>query len=283
MAMSGFLNWLAHQYEEKLTAFREQAARLCKIFRDDCLHLRSAAIAAELLAGLEFFLEFALELGALTEDGFHDIWENFHGAIREVLAVQNLYLESEDPVQMYLALLAAALLSGRTHVAYLDGNPPGQSPAAWGWRQETYVVPKKSRDNPENATDPEDDDSYEERTRWRPRGACIGWILMDDLYLEPAASLAAAQEVARGAGQFIPITIKTLGKTLEEKGLLVRREAHRRKYTVRKNIQGRRSNFFHLRASSVLSKEWHSCERLEPGHEGSMDDLLGQNDPEIEC
>lgn len=80
--------------------------------------------------------------------------------------------------------------------------------------------------------------------------------------------------MAKDCGVFLPITPRSLGKCLDAKGLLVSRDKHRNRYTIRKNIQSRRINVLQLKAPSVLSKEWMACDLLEPGHEGPMDDLL---------
>lgn len=204
--------------------------------------------------------------------------------------------QTQDPADNFLALLAAALLSGRARVAALDGGPPDwfldPTPgtlAAWGWEEKTVIVEKtlpaapKPPDDPnqtppsgQTQTPPTPASKTEETECMRryAKGLRVGWICWEELYLEPAASLAAAQRMAKDCGVFLPITPRSLGKCLDAKGLLVSRDKHRNRYTIRKNIQSRRINVLQLKAPSVLSKEWMACDLLEPGHEGPMDDLL---------
>lgn len=277
-AMSAFLNWLAPQYEQKVAEVKSQATCLRDVFREHCIHPRSAVIAGELLAGLELFLEFAREQGALSDAEFDDIWQRFHIAMFEVLAVQNLHLESDDPVQKFQACVAAALLSGRAHVAGKNGDPCEK---AWGWRQETQLVRKDQQAVPEaGSADAQPKDEYEEMTRWRANGTCIGMLHGGELYLIVEASLAAAQDMAKKVGPPLPLNEKTLGKALHERGLLLTRDMHRGRYTVRANFLGKRTPFLHIHPSSVLSPPWHACNRLEPGHEGPMDGIFPYAPPE---
>jgi hypothetical protein len=281
-AMAGFLSWFASRRDRLLAEKREQVEFLREIFKQHCSHLRTATIAADLLAGWEIFLEFAKEHGAIDQDHFDDLWRRYHEAMEIILKEQESDQQTQDIADSFLTLLAAALLSGRAHVAALDGGPPDWyldptpgSLSAWGWEERTFFVPKtpSSADSNQPPAKPWGPDD-EERTNRYPKGQRVGWICQEDLYLEPAAVLAVVQRLAKDCGQFLALTPRTLGKCLFSKGLLARRDVHRNRYTVRKNIQGRRSNFLYLKASSVLSKEWVPCDMLEPGHEGPMMDGL---------
>lgn len=295
-AMAGFLRWFASRRDRLLAEKRDQVEHLREIFRQHCSHLRTATIAADLLAGWEIFLEFALEIRAIGQEKFDELWKRYHEAMEIILKAQESDQQTQDPADNFLALLAAALLSGRAHVAALDGGPPDwfldPTPgtlAAWGWEEKTVIVEKtlpaapKPPDDPnqtppsgQTQTPPTPASKTEETECMRryAKGLRVGWICWEELYLEPAASLAAAQRMAKDCGVFLPITPRSLGKCLDAKGLLVSRDKHRNRYTIRKNIQSRRINVLQLKAPSVLSKEWMACDLLEPGHEGPMDDLL---------
>jgi hypothetical protein len=298
-AMSGFLAWLAPQYEAQWAATREQVERLAEVFRGDCRHPRAAMIAGELLAGLEVFMEFAKAIGAIKQEGFDRLWVQLHEAVRVVLKANNEQQFAEDPVERFLELLAAVLLSGRGHIAVADGSPPPTDPEAWGWRKQPAFLPKANNAPPRTALghqptkeadddgdddvppkeagqarskDATDDDDnhfveYEERWRLLPQGPRIGWFLYNDLFLQPEATLGAVQRMARECGTFVPFSSQTLGKCLFQRGLLVNCDSHRGRYTVRENIQGRRSNFLMLKPNAILTPEWRNCYFLEPGYE----------------
>ena len=114
-----------------------------------------------------------------------------------------------------MRLLAAALASGRAHVAGPEGGTP-EKPSAWGWRAEAMR-----------------DDST-----WRAQGRRVGWVDGADLYLEPEASHAAAQEMAREQGDGLPVSPRTLHRRLKERGLLVSWDERRQRNTVRRMLEG---------------------------------------------
>ena len=86
--------------------------------------------------------------------------------------------------------------------------------------------------------------------------------------------MAVVQRIAKDCGDFIPLTPRTLGKALHSRGLLDSREENRKKYTTRRNIQSKRHDVLHLKASTVLNNEWNSASNLEPGHEFPFDGLI---------
>src|SRR5262249_28295660 len=87
--------------------------------------------------------------------------------------------------------------------------------------------------------------------RHRPQGTCVGWVVEDQVYLEPDASYAAAQEIARDQGDGFPITANTLRRRLNEKGSLASIDAKRKKLTVRITLQGDRREVLHVVWDSI--------------------------------
>ena len=98
-------------------------------------------------------------------------------AFKTAGASQAEHLAAAEPTGHFLRLLVGALASGRAHVAGRPGGPPSGADA-WGWRA---------------AGD-----------SWTPLGRCIGWLDESDLYLEPEASYAEAQELSRQQGETLP-------------------------------------------------------------------------------
>jgi hypothetical protein len=113
-----------------------------------------------------------------------------------------------------------------------------EEPGAWGWqgRQHTH------RTEEGTATE----------TTWQPRGNLVGWIDGAELYLEPEASYAAAQEMARDQGDGLPVSARTLHRRLRERGLLATWDGRRQRNTIRRTLAGVKDrNVLHLRADAL--------------------------------
>ena len=102
------------------------------------------------------------------------------------------------------------------------------TPASVGLAGEEYTF--RGSDGPETAL------------RWKGLGRRIGWIDGEDLYLEPEASYAAAQEVARELGDGLAVSSQTLRRRLKERGLLV--SCERDKTTNRRTLEEPRARRF---------------------------------------
>jgi hypothetical protein len=123
---------------------------------------------------------------------------------------------------------------GRAHVAAPDGLAP-QNPGAWGWREHVLGTGDFTREE------------------WQPQGRRVGWTDADELYLEPEASYAEAQELARQAGDSLGVSPQTLRKCLDEKNLLVStgKDEGRETWLARKTLEGRRRQVLHVDIASL--------------------------------
>ena len=76
------------------------------------------------------------------------------------------------------------------------------------------------------------------REEWKPQGCRVGWVEDEgeDLYLEPEASYALSQALAREMGDSLTVTTTTLRKRLSEKKLLKSVEKTRAMPTFREGI-----------------------------------------------
>jgi hypothetical protein len=83
-----------------------------------------------------------------------------------------------------------------------------------------------------------------------PRGARIGWLEGDHLYLELSVSYRVAQELA--GAERLPISEQTLRLRLKEHGLLASIEHAREGLKVRRMIEGGHREVLHLRASEIV-------------------------------
>ena len=158
-------------------------------------------------------------------------------ALTDSAEVQRAHQASEEPATRFLALLSAAISSGRAHLVDADSGAHPEDPACWGWQ--LNVVGSGN----------------DEREVWRPNGERLGWIREDDLLLEPETAFAAAQKLARDQGTSIPVKQRTLWKRLAEQGLLASRDPARGTNTVRRTIQGLRRDLLHLRSEHAGRSE----------------------------
>ena len=133
---------------------------------------------ADLALGLRYFLDFARTAGAISEAERADLWQRGWAALADAGAAQAAHLATAEPAGLFLRLLLAAVASGLAHVADENGDAPLE-PKRWGWRLEEYPT--------KDGTD----------AVVRPRGMCVGWLADGELYLEPDASFAVVQRLAR--------------------------------------------------------------------------------------
>jgi hypothetical protein len=256
-AMAGYLRWLAPRIAEIRATMPQRTAAVRERHRAEGQHARTVGITADLDFGLSCFLDFARDCGAISADEHDALGKRCGDAMRAAAAKQVQHNQDADPCDRFLRLLAAALSSGRAHLAGPDGGPPAD-PAAWGWRA-TEIVTHGAPD-----------------THWEPRGDLVGWVDGAGVYLEREAAFAAAQAMGRGQGETLAITTTILWKRMDERGLLASRDAGRERLTIRKTLGGRRSReVLHLTADALST---HAGEGGITVPEEPTDAL---NDPEV--
>jgi len=232
-ALAGFVKWLAARYDDMQSSQAKEVRELRQAAMRSGSHKRTPDIVANLALGLRYFLAFAEEVGASSPDEADALWQRGWRALGEVARAQSHHQVAAEPANRFIELLRAAISSGRAHVAGPDGEEP-ETPERWGWRERVGAG------------------GYE--PSWAPHGHLVGWVDADHLYLEPDASLAAAQSLARELGDSLPVGKRTLDKRLHEGGWLVSTEQKPREtLTVRRTLGGARRSVLHLRAHWVVS------------------------------
>jgi hypothetical protein len=226
-ALAAYLRWLAGRYEAMAAELPGRIAELLARAVTSAPHRRTPMVLANLAIGLETFLEFALESGALSAVDNEVLWERAWRALGESGAQQAEQQRTADPAQRFLELLGSGLVSLQCHVANLIGGEPPNAPS-WGWRL----------------------DAVGENDIWRPGGPRIGWLDGEDLLLDPGAAYAAAQRLGRDSGEPLAVTSPTLHRRLQEAGYLRTEETSRKHHTVRRSIGGMRRAVLHLAAST---------------------------------
>jgi hypothetical protein len=239
-ALAGFVRWLAPRYGDLCGRLPGERAAL----RDRALaeaapgSTRTPGIVADLAIGLNRFLDFARAVGAISPADRDALSRRGWQALLEAAARQAEHVRAAEPTALFLRLLVAALASGRAHVAGLDGREP-QAPDAWGWRalERTYRG---------------ESGSIETEISWVAQGRRVGWVDGADLYLEPEASHAAAQEMARDQSEALPVSPQILRRRLKERGLLASWDGPRQRNTVRRTLEGVKDReVLHLRAGAL--------------------------------
>ena len=235
-AMAAYVQWLAPQIDtlKERIPVRHRELRT-EARKQPVSHDRTPDIVASLATGWEMFLRFALEAEAITDNEWTAYWQQAWAMLSEAAEAQAGFQQSEEPARRFIALLAAAIASGQAHVVDAATNEEPADAGNWGWQRRTHTS------------------GTVEHEEWQPKGMCVGWIDIGDLYLNPESSFAAVQRLAQAQGASLPITAQTLWKRLFEKGILASRDEARQRNIIRKVIGGNRRNAIHILADTLLS------------------------------
>jgi hypothetical protein len=235
-AMAGYLRWLAPQIDDLRANLPGRQAALRDVLVQGAQHRRTPDVAASLVLGWETFLRFAEEAGAVSRPDAARLLNRARSALSDSAEAQRVHQGSEEPATRFLALLRAAISSGRAHAVDADTGAQPEDAACWGWQLNMVGS-----------------GNYE-REVWCPQGERLGWVRENGLLLEPETAFAAAQKLARDQGTSIPIKQRTLWKRLAEQGLLASRDQARGTNTVRRTVEGMRRDVLHLRASTLAAE-----------------------------
>jgi len=236
-SLAGYLHFLARREGAKT----ERAAEFERL-RDRARggpHGRTAEIVANLMLGFNSFIAFAVGAEAIPRSKGDELGGLAWSALLEGSAAQARQQRGQEPARRFLDLLTGAIASGAAHVTARDGSNPRHA-GAWGWQN----------------------DGQEER----PRGARVGWLDEEQLYLEPEASFAAVQRLGQASGDALGVSPETLRKRLHEAGHLVRTDlaTKRQTITVRVRLDGKRREVLHLSAETLLPDQDPSTEAERP-------------------
>jgi hypothetical protein len=233
-SLSGYVRWLAAQYEQIRGRLRDEHAELRAAAAQERQHARVPGIVADLHLGLRYFLTFAQATGAIDTDARGEVEDRGWRALLSAAEDHAEQIRGLDPARRFLQLLGAALVAGRAHLAAKDGGEPG-APETRGWREEEVGTGQ-----------------YISR-RWKPLGACVGWVDEENLYLEPEASYAEVQALAEKQGDVLPLCQRGLRQRLKEHNLILSHEPG--KLTRRRMLQGLERVVIHLHAGVLCLKK----------------------------
>ena len=255
-ALSGFLRWVAPQYDAIRQRLATEAARLRDEAGASPAHRRTPGIVADLGAAWRILLDFATEVGAITAGQAESAWRHAWEALGKAAGAQARHQAASEPAARFLELLGSALGSGRAHVADVDGAAPEQ-PRRWGWRMAEVGAGEF------------------ERREWRPQGSRVGWVDGTALYLDRDAALAEVQRLGRDVGDGLAVTAQVLTKRLHERGLLASIDTARETLTVRRTLEGKGRAVLHLDAGKLLGSGEPDKTDKSDSEAGSDDALSG--------
>jgi hypothetical protein len=235
-AMARYLQFLALRFDalhQELPArFRELRAELQLAGS----HRREPGQVAHLLLGLETFLGFAVDVGAMTA-GARDV--RLREAREILLAHAREHAESqaeETPEQVFLRLLAGGLTSKRAYLEHKQGGVPRDS-EQWGWEGSIR----------------RDADGRESIVWQHPAVAQLVGVVDDQwllLFPEPVYQFVAA--AARTGGRIFPVEAKSLWRRLDDAGLLATEmDGTKRRRLVNAWISGATRRVLKLRADAL--------------------------------
>lgn len=176
-------------------------------------HNRAHEIYASIMIGLNAFMKFLIEQGALTPEQALAWDDDIQRQIKQTLSEQFMYQSENDECLRFMALLRALFSSGNVHIVdRLTKGPPKTHPYSWGWRQ-TKV----------NGIDAEHV-MHEEAL-----GTKIGYYYEDlksggdrQIWLIQELAFEAVQKMARNQGNPITIDAPTLWRRLLEAGYIIK-------------------------------------------------------------
>ena len=228
-AIAGFLQWLAHSYEDLRASFSEKVATYRATALRNAAHARTPEIVSNLQAGFELFLAFAEDCSAITQAEGEALSCRCWVALRDSAAAQAKHHAATEPTSQFIAMLRTLMTSGRGHLATLAGGRPEWAPGSCGWRCEGEC--------------------------WSPKGDRIGWLDSEDVYLDSKAAYRLVQAAGRDSGEVLAVTEQTLKKRLREKNLLASIDQNRETLTVRRRIEGSSKDVLHIHRSVLLPDE----------------------------
>lgn len=257
--MASFLAWLAPRYESERQELHEQKEVFRDVFRQSGRLARSVDIAADLLAGLDVFLDFCRQHEAVSEEQFESLWGQMHTALDGLLDEQRATAEEADPATWYLSLLITAFTTGYAHLKDCSNQVPPVRPELWGWKECFREVEEKEESGESVTT---------QRSFFVPQGQQIGWVTYDEVYLEITASLAILQRLARDSSlRPLPLTQRTLGRSLAAKKILTTKtEGH---FTDKVTILGMQKRVLRIAMTKLVEFQGRAYTR-----EKDLDELL---------
>lgn len=229
LSMSGFLQWLAPRIDGLKRDLPDSHKRVRDIIRSQTDGLRRTPDSiASLALGLIVEMEYAKEIGAISEREAKDYLNNGMVALCALAVEQSGHQRSEDPVDRFLDLLRSAVSMQHAHFVDAEtGHQPKDDWEAYGWTIDSY-----------GAT--------------APRGDRIGWVSDRELMLDPDAAYSLVSRMANAQNHAFPLSQQVLWKRLRERGL-IQPASEKDRNRCKRTIQNRRLSVIAFTNKNLLS------------------------------
>jgi hypothetical protein len=137
-AMTGYLIWLAENWELIKADFQERITNLRNEMRGD-YHLRTPEMFANLLLGIQQGLTFANQTGAISKTEARTLFVNAKAEIKSLAESQSEHVRDELPTQRFINVLEALIAQGEFYLKDMDENAEGAGKTWLGWFDNDYV------------------------------------------------------------------------------------------------------------------------------------------------
>lgn len=191
------------------------------------------AIAPQIVAAQSWF-DFLCTTGAISTIERDAYIQRMRTGLLATGEAQDDIQREASPVDVFIGNIRSAVIRGDAHLADRESNDLPVHAARFGWKTET----RKMGDHIEPVS--------------IAKGSLIGWVdhEADAAYLDPTSAFAVAQKLGASTGRTIPTTLNTLGKRLDDSGMLVSAEAGRVKQKI--YVQRQSQRVWHFRLSALF-------------------------------
>ncbi|MBL8696379.1 MAG: DUF927 domain-containing protein [Planctomycetes bacterium] len=230
--LSAYVSCLAADYDSIHSKRLSRVAEIQRRVSEEKSHARLDHNYAELIFGLDLFLEFLVSRKCIDERTRVSLKSRAEESLHALATDQSASIEQASDAERFRSLLQSALRSGSCHIRTIEGATP-ENALALGWER---------------------DPSSSMGDTLRTRGNCVGWVEESDLYLDLNAALSVAQRMA-GDVDRIGATVNTLAKRLAERGYLLVPETNKNRLQSRKCIAGKRQSLYRFKLDFVYESE----------------------------
>ena len=237
--MSNFLSWSADQ------ADHNKIKSLITATHDNCIkelptsgHTRMRDNLASLMSGIWLLLQFGKEHGDISDEEIAKFKAATLNAATKVAELQMSVDQEASDADRFIEYLRSSIAMGAAHLASKDGTCPS-APLTWGW---------KITGTPGNEA------TY-------GKGAKIGWIVGNEIYLDMKAALSVIKTFSTNLGNHLGSSERAIKKALVEAGMLSKDGEGR--YTRKVSVERRRVSAICIPANLVMDIEEVEREQSE--------------------
>jgi DNA polymerase-1 len=233
LAMVGYLKWLAPQIE----TLKETVPPLLRKLASSlpAQHGRVQENAAKLLIGMNLFLAYAEEIGAVTGEERTALFREATRAFSEKAYVTGQKQAEKKPTNLFKDVLLNLIHQGEGYLACATTNSLPSQPKLYGYG----------------------DFSTQEEEIYRPREGAkqFGWVDEAEgiVYLIPEEVYQQTFDFTRRSGGMFPVQKHGFGSYLKQEKVLARWNDNRNDY--RKRLGGRNRNVWALKKSFLFPND----------------------------